>query len=342
VKKLLWKAPLPEAELTLSSRGGNNLIDKTFSNDKGRFSFKRVYLSNVTRITINALTKNGSNRAEIKLDKELRTDTVVSVGSMDKQAFDVDLNSDFYRASSLRRMKELSFNPEAGSILLGDVDIKQKRSLVSDGHFRTYANPDKSLTVTDDDLNYTNVLDYLEGKIAGLTITGDEVSIRGGGTPLFLIDGIEIQDFGDPERVIREVRNLRMNEIDKVEILKNAGNLVFFGSKGGNGVIAIYRKTMSEIPYSDTYANGRLESSIRGFHKAPKFYAPEYELDNINNPQPDYRPTLLWNPELSFTDGKTSIDFYTSDELARYVVFVEGITKNGKICYGTTDFWVDK
>jgi len=342
VKKLLWKAPLPEAELTLSSRGGNNLIDKTLSNEKGRFSFKRVYLSNITKVTINALTKNGSNRAEIKLDKELKTDTVISVASMKNHVFDVGLNHNFYQNNSLRRMKELSFNLEAGSILLGDVDIRQKKSIATDGHFRTYSNPDKSLTVTDDDINYSNVLEYLEGKIAGLTIIGDQVSLRGGRQPLFLIDGIEIEAFNDPERIIREVKNLRMNEIDKVEILKNAGSLAFFGSKGGNGVIAIYRKTMSEMPYADNYTNGRIEANIRGFHKAPKFYAPEYTPDNISALAPDYRPTLLWNPDLGVKDGKASIEFYTSDELARYVVFVEGITKNGKICYGTTDFWVDK
>lgn len=342
VKKLLWKAPLPDAQLTLASRGGINTIETTTSNAKGRFSFKRVYLSNITRVTITALTKNGTRNAEVRLDKDLRTDTIQMVGPMDKFCMDVNLNRDFYSTNSFRKMKESDFNPEAGSILLGDIDIRSKRSLNQDGHFRLYSNPDKSLTITEEDYQYTNVLDYLEGKIAGLTISGDEVSIRGGEQPLFLIDGMAIEAFDDATRVIREVRNLRINEIDKVEVLKSGANLALFGARGGNGVIAIYRKTMDKIPYSDTHVNGRLETTINGFHKAPKFYVPSYTPENINDPQPDYRPTLLWDPELSFKDGRTSITFYSSDELAHYVVFVEGITKNGKICYGTTNFWVDK
>lgn len=342
VKKLLWKAPLPDAELTLGSRGGNFTIEKTTSNEKGRFSFKRVYLSSVTRVTINALTKNGTRNAEIRLDKELRTDTIQTVGSMANTCPEVNLNRDFFSTHSFRKMKELDFNPEAGSILLGDVEIRRKRLINEDGHFRLYASPDKSLTITEDDYSYQNVLDYLEGRVAGLTIRGDEVSIRGGGQPVFLIDGIKIEAFNDPDHIIREVRSLRMTDIDKVEVIKSGANLALFGAMGGNGVIAIYRKTMDKMPYSDTHVNGRLETTINGFHKAPKFYSPSYTPENLNDPKPDYRPTLLWDPELTFQDGKANIEFYTSDELARYVVFVEGITKNGKICYGTTDFVVDK
>jgi hypothetical protein len=343
VKKLLWKVPLPDAELTLASAGGNFTIEKTVSNKLGRFNFKRIYLSNITRVMISALTKNRTRNAEIKLDPELKMDSVFSVGSMKNTCSDLDLNVNFNRINSFRRMKELGFNPELGSILLSEIDIVKKRVVKDDGHFRIYSNPDKSLTITKDDYQFQNVLDYLEGRVAGLVITGDQISIRGGGTPLFMIDGMEISGFGGgDESIIREIRNLRMNEIDKVEILKSAGNLALFGSKGGNGVIAIYRKTMESVAYADNYVNGRIETSIRGFHKAQKFYSPNYTLININNPQPDYRPTLFWDPELNFENGKANIDFFTSDELAEYVVFVEGISKNGKICFGTTSFSVDK
>jgi len=51
---------------------------------------------------------------------------------------------------------------------------------------------------------------------------------------------------------------------------------------------------------------------------------------------------LFWNPRLSFEDGKANIDFFTSDEQTQYVVTVEGITKNGKICFGTTNFKVSQ
>lgn len=80
-----------------------------------------------------------------------------------------------------------------------------------------------------------------------------------------------------------------------------------------------------------------IESWIKA--KQPLLFEKLY-LHNINNPKPDYRPTLFWEPDLKFEHGKSNIDFYTSDELADYVVFVEGISKAGKICYGTTSFKV--
>ena len=344
VKKLMWKGPQPDAALTLSSAGGKFTIDKTVSNDLGRFSFKKIFLSNVTRVMISAETKNGTRNAQIRLDPELKMDTIVSVGSMKNTCFDLDLNANFNRQNSFRRMKEMGFNPEKGTILLEGVDIVKKRVITDDGHFRIYSMPDNSLTVTPDDYQYQNVLDYLEGKVGGLQISGDNISIRGGGMPLFLIDGMEISGFGQGNAgIVQEIRNLRMNDIDKVEVLKSGGNMAIFGSKGGNGVISIFRKTTSESSgHSNNYENGRIETSIRGFHKAQKFYSPTYALDNINNPQPDYRPTLLWEPALDIKSGKANISFFTSDELAYYVVFVEGISKNGKICFGTTSFLVDK
>lgn len=343
VKKLLWKAPQPNVALTLSSAGGSFTIERTVSDSLGKFSFKRVYLSNITRVMINALTKNGTRNAEIKLNPKLKLDTVINVGSMTNTCFDVELNQNFNRINSFRLMKERDFEPEKGTILLDDVNVYEKRKLKEDSHFRIYSNPDKSLTITNDDLQYQNLFDYLEGKVAGLTISGDEISMRGGGMPLFMIDGMEVTSLmGGQEEIVREIKNLRMNEIDKVEILKSGTNLALFGAKGGNGVIAIYRKTLNSATYVDNYTNGRIETSLRGFHKAPKFYSPGYLPDNINNPQPDFRPTLFWNPELKFETGKSNIEFFTSDELADYVVVVEGISKNGKICFGTTKFTVDK
>jgi hypothetical protein len=51
---------------------------------------------------------------------------------------------------------------------------------------------------------------------------------------------------------------------------------------------------------------------------------------------------LYWDPEFKLTEGATNLEFFTSDELSSYDIIVEGITKNGKICFGTTSFTVDK
>ena len=343
VKKLLLEKPVPEAKVVLGPSSGSSLFEKTTSDLNGRFKFERMYLNDSTLIMLNAKTKGGSKFTEIRLDPIFPLDSTLSPGLINKTTFDIDLNRKFIAYNSNRSMKEMGFNPEKGSILLSDVDIIEKRILKDDGHFRIYSMPDNSLTVSESDYTYTNIFDYLEGKVPGITVNGDQISIRGGGSPLFLLDGMEVSDFPPGSGSdVREIRSIHMSEIEKVEILKSGVNMAIFGSKGGNGVIAIYRKTTDPNHGESRYIKGRISQRIKGFYRERKFYSPKYTLENIHDEMPDYRPTLYWNPDLSFVNGKSAIDFFTSDDIAQYLVFVEGISKNGKICFGTTSFKVNK
>ena len=343
VKKLLLEKPVPEAKVVLGPSSGSSLFEKTTSDLNGRFKFERMYLNDSTLIMLNAKTKGGSKFTEIRLDPIFPLDSTLSPGLINKTTFDIDLNRKFIAYNSNRSMKEMGFNPEKGSILLSDVDIIEKRILKDDGHFRIYSMPDNSLTVSESDYTYTNIFDYLEGKVPGITVNGDQISIRGGGSPLFLLDGMEVSDFPPGSGSdVREIRSIHMSEIEKVEILKSGVNMAIFGSKGGNGVIAIYRKTTDPNHGESRYIKGRISQRIKGFYRERKFYSPKYTLENIHDEMPDYRPTLYWNPDLSFENGKSVIDFFTSDDIAQYLVFVEGISKNGKICFGTTSFKVNK
>lgn len=343
VKKLFWEGPQANAKVYIGTVRGNFVIDSTTTNELGRFKFERIFILESINMMLNTKTKKGTKNAEIRLDPTKKMYSEASSDSLDESCFDIRLNSNFNSNNSFRRIKELGYNAENGAILLEGVDVIENKKLKDDGHFRIYGEPDKSLTVTNEDASYLNVFDYLEGRVAGLSISGDQISIRGGGLPLFLVDGIELSG-RDTEDMVREIKSINMREIDKVEVIKDAANLALFGSKGANGVISIFRKNASEIDYDSIggYIKGRTDLSITGFHKVQKFYSPSYFHDNKSDPRPDYRPTLYWNPDLQFENEKANINLFTSDELAQYVVFVEGISKKGKICFGTASFTVDK
>jgi hypothetical protein len=87
---------------------------------------------------------------------------------------------------------------------------------------------------------------------------------------------------------------------------------------------------------------GRLIPDLQGFSRPASFYSPKYTLETLHSPIPDFRPTLYWNPEVSLVKGKTTLGFFTADVMADYVVYVEGITREGKICFGTGSFKVEK
>ena len=76
------------------------------------------------------------------------------------------------------------------------------------------------------------ILQALAGRVAGLSINGDQVSIRGissinsGTTPLFILDGSEVSTLD----------NISLYDVESVEVLKDGS---MYGVKGANGVIIV-------------------------------------------------------------------------------------------------------
>ena len=114
----------------------------------------------------------------------------------------------------------------------------------------------------------------LAGRIAGVQVTSSDgtpgssanIVIRGGNSitgdnsPLYVIDGVPLVDF-DPA-------SLNTNDIESLDVLKDASSTAIYGSRGANGVILITTKNgrsdgKTDINFSVNsgiqYAPGRLE-----------------------------------------------------------------------------------
>ncbi len=91
-----------------------------------------------------------------------------------------------------------------------------------------------------------NPLDNLRGKAAGVNIFSNSgqpggptrVMIRGIGTinsssnPLYVVDGVVMEDF----------QYLNPNDIERIEVLKDASSAAIYGARGANGVILVTTK----------------------------------------------------------------------------------------------------
>ena len=142
------------------------------------------------------------------------------------------------------------------------------------------------------------------------------------------------------ERIIQSVKTIPLNDVDKIEVLKSPANLAVFGTKGANGVIAIY--TRHGKPSLDAKTTrGIIEKKIIGYSELRTFYSPQYTPVNKKSEKPDFRTTLYWNPNVITTEGSTEIAFYSSDQIGRYHIIVEGISNDGKICLGSGMFDVE-
>lgn len=95
-------------------------------------------------------------------------------------------------------------------------------------------NPDE---VSHKDIPYAlNLRDYL-ARVPGVVLDGYNVSIRGAGPPLFVVDDVPIG------RSLRDAENLvNVYDIDYVEVVKSPSELALYGRLGGNGVIRIFTK----------------------------------------------------------------------------------------------------
>jgi TonB-linked SusC/RagA family outer membrane protein len=86
----------------------------------------------------------------------------------------------------------------------------------------------------------TNILDRLEGKIAGVSSSNGQVTVRGGSSinlsndPLIVVDGFPIQD-GDTQVINPE-------DVQSINVLKDAAAASIWGVRASNGVIVITTK----------------------------------------------------------------------------------------------------
>ena len=125
----------------------------------------------------------------------------------------------------------------------------------------------------------------LKGKVAGLTIRqnsaqpggGLDILVRGAGSvnasnaPLFVVDGFPISDLQQPESGGRYqagtqsiLNSFNPNDIESIEVLKDASATSIYGARAANGVILITTKRGSEgkikVQYAANYSVQRFKN----------------------------------------------------------------------------------
>ncbi|MGK7395499.1 MAG: SusC/RagA family TonB-linked outer membrane protein [Candidatus Cyclobacteriaceae bacterium M3_2C_046] len=108
----------------------------------------------------------------------------------------------------------------------------------------------------------SNVEQALQGRVAGVTVTQTgggtpggamQVNIRGIGsinaeTPLYVIDGIPVQSGGQNADGYSFLNSLNPNDIESIDILKDASAAAIYGSRASGGVVLITTKRGKQGP----------------------------------------------------------------------------------------------
>jgi TonB-dependent SusC/RagA subfamily outer membrane receptor len=87
---------------------------------------------------------------------------------------------------------------------------------------------------TVDNASYSNIYDMIQGKVPGVDVVGNRITIRGPGSlhlssdPLFVVDGVAVSS----------IDNINPREVKSISVLKGASAAIY-GTRGANGVILI-------------------------------------------------------------------------------------------------------
>jgi hypothetical protein len=346
---------IKNGEITLAIRKDGEMAFLTQNTDSaGNFTFPGLLFSDTAYVYVQAKKGTGSLNTEILLSPVF--DKIPEPG-----IFSGLLREKVKQDAGLATLK-YNLNTEAKrNKPATKLNRRNTQAQSADGHFRLYDTPDFVLDISENDaISYDNIIDFMTGKVPGVDITGNDIKIRGAGTfgadavPLFLVDGIPVVpnktfDFpdvnlpeanavmveADYEQTVNAVKSIPLSDIDKVEVLKSAQNMSVFGTKGSNGVIAIYTRRGELLNQKDP-VKGIIETKIAGYSVYKDYYVPSFNPD-----KKVHTGTLLyWNPQVVTKDGVAEIKFPVTNLSGDYRVIVEGISKDGKISAGTAGFTI--
>ena len=164
----------------------------------------------------------------------------------------------------------------------------------------------------------------LAGRLAGVQVSSNDgqpgaeginISIRGNGSltqsssPLYVIDGFPIEDFN--------TSSLNMNDIESINVLKDASSTAIYGSRGANGVIVIETKKgklgKPVVAYNGAYGIQQITKRIdlMDSYEFVKFQIDKgnganYLQNGITLDSYTDQPSISWQDKI-FQTGRTNL-----------------------------------
>jgi len=162
-------------------------------------------------------------------------------------------------------------------------------------------------------------------RVRGLT------SISGGNEPLYVVDGVPF--FSNDVRIANGIASINPNDIESIEVLKDASSTAIYGSRGANGVVLITTKSgardaRSAVNYSSWVSARNVRQKLDLMNGTEflefqnRFFAnsgselPD-EISQIQNANTDWQDEVFQtgistNHDLSLSGGNAKTRYYFS------------------------------
>jgi hypothetical protein len=138
-----------------------------------------------------------------------------------------------------------------------------------------------------------------------------------GDNPLLLYNGHVIDN-------IAPVLNIPVQKINFIDVISNK---FYIGENKFDGVINI-------VPQDIMIKVDEPQNSYRyilDLFTERNIFGTENYSNNRNNPIPDFRNTLYWNPGISLEGPETILKFYSGDDKGEFEIELKGIGTGGEI-----------
>nr|WP_315202644.1 hypothetical protein [uncultured Flavobacterium sp.] len=329
VKQLLADKPLVNNNMTLGlmNKKHFNFFNATTDSD-GVYKFENMMFSGKTTMYLNSRNEKGKFRGEIIPYPIEQPPIPVSFKSETSSFSEVTLGmvENVYR-------KFIAFGVKPENILK-EVTISSKKK---SGRPSMLGLPEFSYVADKSTAEFTDIYQLIQQRVPGVTVDIDVVRFtRYEGSPLFIIDGIEVIDN-------LQVGYIIPADVMKIEAVKGTQSTAFYGNAAANGVIAITTKgNTGQQPKKETFHT--IKQDLDGFYTARVFYVPNPEKPNLDlDRKATVRNTLYWNPYVHpDKTGGISLSYYNIGVETKVKVALEGITGTGIPVVKKTYYTINK
>lgn len=179
--------------------------------------------------------------------------------------------------------------------------------------------------------------ELLQGKVSGVNITSasgepgavQNITVRGpggvrtGSTPLFVVDGLAL-DNSSTGGVINPLSFLNPQDIESIDVLKDASATAIYGSRGANGIILVTTKKgkagVSSLSYNFSGGISKMANPL------PVFSADEYrkQVVALGGTLEDFKGNTNWQDEISRTAFSQSHNITLSGGANKFTYYASG------------------
>ncbi|MEL7160945.1 MAG: TonB-dependent receptor plug domain-containing protein, partial [Bacteroidota bacterium] len=205
-----------------------------------------------------------------------------------------------------------------------------------------YASPNRRVEIAENAyaksaVSIMNVLRQIPGLQLRRDGDGNEFfQMRNSGN-LTQVDKAAVFLNGQPVSSLDFIKQIQVPQVEFIDVVSGQ-RAVTLGPIAVGGAIFIYLK---EGAQSRSFQQGVLETVLQGYATVREFATFDASLPENRN-RPDIRTTIHWAPLLrTDANGSATTNFTTSDQTGEFLIFVQGLRRDGTPVYGEGSFSVE-